>query len=77
MMVNNMIMNEKSYFGYGSRTKLISEIQSREFKNICSEASQEAENDFYTLKDILINDYKFEIVEACGGFEVSKAKGVF
>ena len=49
----------------------------REFKNICSEASQEAENDFYTLKDILINDYKFEIVEACGGFEVSKAKGVF
>ena len=49
----------------------------REFKNICSEASKEAENDFYTLKDILINDYNFEVVEACGGYEVSKVKGVF
>ena len=49
----------------------------RDFKNICLEASNEAENDFYTLKDVLINDYNFEIVEACGGVEVSKAKGVF
>jgi hypothetical protein len=49
----------------------------RDFKNICVEANNEADNDFYTLKDILINDYKFEIVEACGGFEVSKVKGVF
>ena len=29
------------------------------------------------IKDILINDYNFIPVEACGGFEVSKAKGVF
>ena len=49
----------------------------RDFKNICVEANNEADNDFYTLKDILINDYKFEIVEACGGFEVSKKKGAF
>ena len=49
----------------------------RDFKNICVEANNEADNDFYTLKDILINDYKFEIVEACGGFEVSKTKGLF
>ena len=49
----------------------------RKFKEICVEASQEAENDFYTLKDILINDYNFEVVEACGGYEVSKVKGVF
>lgn len=49
----------------------------RDFKNICLQASEEADNDFYVLKDILINDYNFEIVEACGGFEVSKAKGVF
>ena len=49
----------------------------REFKRICSEVNEEAENDFYTLKDILINDYNFIPVEACGGFEVSKAKGVF
>jgi hypothetical protein len=49
----------------------------REFKRICNEANEEAENDFYVLKDILINDYNFRIVEACGGFEVSKRKGSF
>ena len=49
----------------------------RDFKTISQEASECTENDFYTLKDILINDYNFETVEACGYFEVSKAKGVF
>ena len=49
----------------------------REFKRICNEANEEAENDFYVLKDILINDYNFRPVEACGGFEVSKRKGSF
>ena len=29
----------------------------REFKRICSEVNEEAENDFYTLKDILTSDY--------------------
>ena len=28
----------------------------RDFKNICQEASEGTENDFYSLKDILIND---------------------
>ena len=49
----------------------------REFKRICNEANEEAENDFYVLKDILINDYNFRLVEACGGFEVSKRRGSF
>lgn len=49
----------------------------RDFRNICLEATEEAENDFYTLKDILINDYDFKTVEACGGYEVSKKKGAF
>ena len=49
----------------------------RDFKNICQEASEGTENDFYSLKDILINDYKFEIVEACGGYEVNKKRGAF
>ena len=49
----------------------------RDFKNICQEASEGTENDFYSLKDILINDYKFQVVEACGGFEVAKKKGSF
>lgn len=49
----------------------------RDFKNICLEASEGTENDFYSLKDILINDYKFQIVEACGGYEVNKKRGAF
>ena len=49
----------------------------REFKRICNEANEEAENDFYVLKDILINDYNFRLVEACGGFEVAKKRGSF
>ena len=47
----------------------------RDFKRICTEVNNEAENDFYTLKDILINDYQFKLVEACGSFEVNKKKG--
>ena len=49
----------------------------RDFRNICLEVNEEAQNDFYTLKDILINDYEFAPVEACGGFEVAKKKGSF
>ena len=47
----------------------------RDFKNICQEASEGTDNDFYTLKDILTSDYGFQTVEACGGFEVAKKKG--
>lgn len=47
----------------------------RQFKDICLEATEEAENDFYTLKDILVDEKGFNIVEACGGFECSKKKG--
>ena len=47
----------------------------REFKNICNQANEEANNDFYVLKDILINDFKFKPVENAGGYEVSKKKG--
>ena len=49
----------------------------RDFRNICLEVNEEAQNDFYTLKDILINDYEFTPVEACGGCEVAKKKGRF
>ena len=47
----------------------------REFKNICNQANEEANNDFYVLKDILINDFNFKLVENAGGYEVSKKKG--
>ena len=49
----------------------------RDFKRICSEANNEAENDYYILKDILISDYGFKLVEKIGGFEVNKKKGSF
>ena len=49
----------------------------RDFKNICLEAAEGTENDFYSLKDILVNDYKFQVVEACGGYEVNKKRGAF
>ena len=52
-------------------------ISYRDFKNICLEVSEEVDNDFYTLKDILINDKGFSVVEVGGGFEVSKRKGAF
>ena len=50
-------------------------MSSREFKNICNQANEEANNDFYVLKDILINDFNFKPVENAGGYEVSKKKG--
>ena len=52
-------------------------ISYREFKRMCLEANNEAENDYYVLKDMLINDFGFEVVEAVGGFEVTKKKGSF
>ena len=50
-------------------------ISYRDFKRMCSEVNEEAQNDYYILKDILLNDYGFELVEAIGGFEVSKKRG--
>ena len=47
----------------------------RDFKRICLEANNEAENDYYILKDILISDYGFKLAEKIGGFEVNKKKG--
>ena len=50
-------------------------ISYREFKRLCSEANQEAENDYYALKDMLTSEYGFQLVDAVGGFEVSKKRG--
>ena len=47
----------------------------RDFKRICLEANNEAESDYYILKDILVSDYGFKTVERIGGFEVNKKKG--
>ncbi len=53
----------------------LEDMSYRQFKDICEEANEEAENDFYTLKDILTSEKGFELVEASGGYEVSKRKG--
>ncbi len=47
----------------------------REFMRLCEEANIEAQNNFFVLKDMLINDYRFKLVENAGGYEVSKKKG--
>ena len=47
----------------------------REFVKLCEEANIEAQNNFFILKDILLNDYRFKLVENVGGYEVSKKKG--
>ena len=47
----------------------------REFVRLCDEANAEANNNFFILKDMLLNDYRFKLVENAGSFEVSKKKG--
>ena len=53
------------------------EMTYTDFHNICKEASEEFENDFYMLKDKLINELEFETVEVLGGYQVNKKKGAF
>ena len=50
-------------------------ISYRDFKRMCLEVNEEAQNDYYVLKDMLTSEYGFELVDAVGGFEVSKKKG--
>ena len=47
----------------------------REFVRLCDEANTEANNNFFILKDMLLNDYRFKLVENVGGYDVSKKKG--
>ena len=53
------------------------EMTYTDFYNICKEASEDFENDFYMLKDKLINELDFEMVEVLGGYTVSKKRGAF
>lgn len=48
-----------------------------DFKKEVEEIGQENNNDFYTIKDILISLYGYELVEVCGSAEVTKRKGSF
>lgn len=53
------------------------DITYTDFYNICKEASEECENDYYMLKDRLINELNFEVVEVLGGYVANKKKGLF
>lgn len=48
-----------------------------EFKKEVEEAGEDCNNDFYTVKDILISLYGYEVVEVAGSAEVAKKKGIF
>lgn len=48
-----------------------------DFKREVEEAGMDNNNDFYTVKDILVNLYGYEVVEVAGSTEVSKKKGIF
>ena len=48
-----------------------------EFKREVQEVGEENNNDFYTIKDVLINMYGYELVEVCGSAEVTKKRGSF
>lgn len=53
------------------------DITYTDFYNMCKEAGEEIDNDYYMLKDRLINEFSFEVVEVLGGFIANKKKGAF
>ena len=48
-----------------------------EFNEMCADAGRESDNDFYIIKDKLINELEFALVEVGGGFIANKRKGLF
>ncbi|HSQ88718.1 hypothetical protein, partial [Romboutsia sp.] len=53
------------------------EMTYTEFYQVCKDAGEEFENDFYMVKDKLINELEFETVEVLGGYTVNKRRGAF
>lgn len=53
------------------------DINYYDFLNICKEVGEEFDNDYFIVKDKLINEMGFEEVSFLGGFTVSKRKGFF
>ena len=48
-----------------------------DFKEECTEAGADANNDFYTIKDSLTTMFGYEVVDVVGGYEVNKKKNGF
>lgn len=53
------------------------EITYSDFYEICREAGELCDNDFYMIKDKLIHELNFNQVEYVGGFHANKKKGIF
>lgn len=53
------------------------DITYSDFNNMCSEIAETCDNDFYVVKDKLINEMEFSIVDVAGGFICNKRKGAF
>lgn len=48
-----------------------------DFRKEVEEAGADCNNDFYTVKDVLISLYGYKVVEVAGSAEVTKKKGSF
>ena len=48
-----------------------------DFRKEVEEAGSDCNNDFYTVKDVLISLYGYKVVEVAGSTEVTKKKGSF
>lgn len=53
------------------------DITYSDFYEICREAGESCDNDFYMIKDKLVNELNFDQVEFIGGYQANKKKGVF
>lgn len=45
-----------------------------DFKQDCIACGEDVNNDYYTVKDNLVNELGYKIVEVIGGIEVSRRK---
>lgn len=53
------------------------DITYSDFYEICRGAGENCENDFYMIKDKLVNELNFDQVEFIGGYQANKKKGIF
>ncbi|EQK39739.1 hypothetical protein C672_3595 [[Clostridium] bifermentans ATCC 638] len=71
----------KIYILEGKNGEVLAILSNREdktysqFREECTEAAEESNNDFYSVKDILVSMYGYEVVDVVGGFETNKKKG--
>lgn len=53
------------------------EMNYYDFLNVCREVGEDFDNDYFMVKDKLINEMGFKEVSFLGGYTCNKRKGVF